>query len=68
MLLIKQRGEALAKAICGQDHNKDGGIGVDGMVAALLSQDFGFNKEEAIEVFILLKTGDDFIYGDFLSH
>ena len=52
----------MSKAIINQDYNKNGSIGVDGMIAALLSNDFGFSKEEAIEVFILLRHGDNFYY------
>lgn len=35
--LIRTRGESIAKAFLAEDHNKDGDIGCDGMIAALLS-------------------------------
>lgn len=63
---IKTKGEALAAKLKTLDIDQDGKLIIDGLVAALLSQEFGYKVEEAREIFSLVKKGDMFYYRDYL--
>ena len=64
--LIKIKGEALATKFLTLDYNRDGQLNVDGLIAALLTQEFGFKVDEVKEVFSIVKKGDLFYYIDYL--
>lgn len=65
--LIKTKGEKLAQRLLELDHNKDGQLIVDGLVACLLTAGFGFTDVEEIhEIFQIISHGGEFAYRDYL--
>lgn len=64
---IKTKGDILAAKCISLDLNRDGQLNIDGLTAALLSDEFMYKVDEAKEIFNLVKRGEMFFYRDYLT-
>ena len=48
------------------DHNRDGQLNIDGLIAALLNIEFNFKVDEVKEVFGIVSKGEYFYYREYL--
>ena len=49
-----------------QDLNRDGDLGLDGLIVVLLDQEFRFRKDEVEEIFSIIQQNHVFRYREFL--